>query len=589
MFPRDPSLGLAKSAPAPYADIMISQVVSSRLALIPLLGLTLFFPFLQDAFPFFAHGDGVRELVCVLELAFLASALFERDLCLPEPLSFSKTIRWTLGIWIVWSVAATLLSEHGARALVRQSEWFLHGLTAAVLWAWLRAHPLQIRRIAAAIPIGFLVLSSVIAAELFWDVRAKGGADIPGFENIRHYGYYAVIAIGYLTAVFAGSATTTSKTVGAFLALSASWTLLVWTGSRGATFAAVGALGVLWLLKIDRKWNRCIALAAVAILLGAGLSTLLPRVTPSHGIQRILRHTGLWGEIPTHTTTTNFITNGRTDLWSTVAPQTLEAPWFGHGPDGYLFSGAMGTRSEQPHNVFLQFVFEWGFIGACAMVALLFFVLRRQIWRVRALGRRSEPDDDQAARLGALAALLGLSLQSLVDGTFHHSFSLALGAISLAIVAQPRRDTPVPPPQQMLRAGYCVVTGALACVFVLNTWVMVALSNAALPEPEATRTQIVRAFPSRIESVGEGSSVFYWANYWSKNDPQLAIDWLHFGHLHARQPWRFYQLEGRLLMAQGDREAARKHFEKAIEHSYQDDRRELSQRFLDANNAELGN
>ena len=42
-------------------------------------------------------------------------------------------------------------------------------------------------------------------------------------------------------------------------------------------------------------------------------------------------------------------------------------------------------------------------------------------------------------------------------------------------------------------------------------------------------------------------------------------------------------------MAQGDREAARKHFEKAIEHSYQDDRRELSQRFLDENNADLGN
>ena len=72
----------------------------------------------------------------------------------------------------------------------------------------------------------------------------------------------------------------------------------------------------------------------------------------------------------------------------------------------------------------------------------------------------------------------------------------------------------------MLRVGYCIVTGALACVFALNTWVMIALSNAALPEPGATRTQIVRAFPSRVESVGDGSSVFYWANYWSKKDPE---------------------------------------------------------------------
>ena len=116
----------------------------------------------------------------MLELAFLASALCERDLCLPEPLSFSKAIRWTLAIWIVWSVAATLLSEHGARALVRQSEWFLHGLTAAVLWAWLRAHPLQIRRLAAAIPIGFVVLSSVIAAEILLGRPPRRRSQYPG-------------------------------------------------------------------------------------------------------------------------------------------------------------------------------------------------------------------------------------------------------------------------------------------------------------------------------------------------------------------------------------------------------------------------
>ena len=53
MLPRHAGLGLAKSARAAYADTMMSPVVSSRLALIPLLGLTIFFPFLQGRLPVF--------------------------------------------------------------------------------------------------------------------------------------------------------------------------------------------------------------------------------------------------------------------------------------------------------------------------------------------------------------------------------------------------------------------------------------------------------------------------------------------------------------------------------------------------------
>ena len=562
---------------------MFRQVMSSRLALLPLLGLTTFFPFLRLSSPFFAFGDGARELVCLLELAFLVCALFDRKLRLPDPLDFPKAIRWALGVWIAWSIGATLLSDHGARALVRQSEWFIHALTAGVLWAWLRAHPIHVRLIGAAIPIGFLLVSGVVAARLPWGESPRDGteATILGFENIRHYGYYAVIALAYLAARPAALPLSVRSAALPFAAMTAAWTLLVWSGSRGATAAVAATAALLWISRIDPAWKKCVALVAAALVLGSGLSLLLPRVAPSHGFDRILRHSGIRGEIPKNITTFNFITNGRTVLWSKVAPQTLDHPWFGHGPDGYLYSGAMGTRSEQPHNVFLQFVFEWGMVGAVAMLALLFLVLRQQVWHVRALRRRSEPDDDRVARLGALAALMALCIQSLVDGTLHNAFPLALGAISLAICAQPAPGTPLPPLEGGRRPAYAAAVAVLAGVFILHTWVMVALSDRELPEPGATRTQVVRGFPSRVEAVGDGWSVFYWAADWAKTDPQRAIDWLHFGHHHARQPWRFYQFEGRLLLARGDRQAARWHFEKALAHGYSDEHRAASAALLD--------
>lgn len=558
---------------------MSSRVTSSRLPLVPLFGLTVFFPFLRDASPFFAHGEGARELVFLLELAFLACALADPKLRLPNPFAFERLIRWPLGIWIAWALLATLLSEHSARAWVRQTEWFLHLVTAGVLFAWLRAHPSQIRRVALSIPLGFIVLSFLIVAQLFSGSPPGGQSGIPGFENIRHYGYYAVVAIAYLAAI-----ATTPKAraiILSFAAMAGAWSLLVWSGSRGSTVALVGSSLLLWLWKVDKKWQRSVGLVFVAIVLGTSLSLLLPRAEPSHGIQRILRHSGLWGEFPTHTTTSNFITNGRVDLWSVVVPQAVEHPWLGHGPDGFLHSGARGTWVEQPHNLVLQFLFEWGIVGAVAMLVLIAVVMWRQIQHVRSLGRREVPDAFQASRLGALGALVGLLLQSLVDGTLHHSFPLALAAVSLAICAQPAEGTPLPVAQQATPTAYRLVTALLAFVVLLNTWVMIALSNPQLPEPGAMRTQIVRAFPSRIESLGNGWSVFYWANQWSKTDPQLAIDWLHFGHQHAREPWRFYQLEGRLLLAQENRDAARAHFEKAIELSYNEERRQVSQEFLD--------
>jgi hypothetical protein len=139
----------------------------------------------------------------------------------------------------------------------------------------------------------------------------------------------------------------------------------------------------------------------------------------------------------------------------------------------------------------------------------------------------------------------------------------------------------LPETNLVLRGAYVVVAIGIGFVFALHTLVMLAVSKTELPEPGAARVELVRAFPSRIESVDTGWSVFYWSANWAKTNPPLAIDWLHWGHHYARDPWRFYQLEGRLLLASGNRESARSHFEQAREHAFDREKRSATESALD--------
>jgi len=575
--------GLADSAHGPYAGGMFRQVVSERLSLIPLLGLTLFFPFLSLSSPFFEGGDGARELVAGLELAFVVLALFDHELRLPNPLRFSRVLRWALFIWVLWALAATVFSEHSARALVRQSEWFLHLLTAGVAFAWLRRYPDHIGHLSTAVPTGFLLLGIFLVVGLPEQLAADRSVafQIPGFEEPRHYGYYAVVALAYLTAKPAAPPFSIRVAGTAFVAMAATWVFIFWSGSRGPLVAIATSLVLLLVMRIDPAWKKCIALTLAAALLGAGLSTQLPNPNSAHGVERILRYSVMLDEKPESVPLIDFITNGRARLWSRVAPQALLHPWFGHGPDGYLYSGARGTRTEQPHNLVLQFLFDWGLVGAASMLLVLVLVAVQQIRSVRTLSRRPGPDRDRAARLGALFALLSLAVLSLFDGSLHHPYPLSLAALSFAICAQPPRDSALPEPNRLLRGAYVVVAIGIGFVFALHTLVMLALSKTELPKPGAARVELVRAFPSRLESVDTGWSVFYWSADWAKSNLPLAIDWLHWGHHYARDPWRFYQLEGRLLLASGDREAARSHFEKAREHAFGREKRAATESALD--------
>ena len=96
---------------------------------------------------------------------------------------------------------------------------------------------------------------------------------------------------------------------------------------------------------------------------------------------------------------------------------------FGLGSQGYLFIPGKLRSTAMPHNVFVQFLVEWGVIGTLLFSAAFLYALRQGFIRLRYF------DVTRLPELSAVLVVAALSLHGLTDGTFYHgkaSFYLAL-------------------------------------------------------------------------------------------------------------------------------------------------------------------
>ena len=132
------------------------------------------------------------------------------------------------------------------------------------------------------------------------------------------------------------------------------------------------------------------------------------------------------------------ITTGRTPIYSWVF-ESLEGHWlFGLGPQGFwhMPNRAYGV---QTHNMLLQFLVEWGLLGAAIFMLLL---LRAGASILGTLKNKNEVVS--ASFFSSLAVLVSLSIHGLVSGTFYYSqpsFYLALCfAICLSAVAVTKKN-----------------------------------------------------------------------------------------------------------------------------------------------------
>jgi len=123
-----------------------------------------------------------------------------------------------------------------------------------------------------------------------------------------------------------------------------------------------------------------------------------------------------------------------------------------------------GAKPEMVHNELMQSATDYGLVGAGLLIGLIGTLVLSAILRILFENRSKEPDHRDAWRIGALAALAGILVQSCFSFVFH----LMPGVILLGIcLGQISRSTEQPPCPRTVGNRVLLSLTAIACVFLL--------------------------------------------------------------------------------------------------------------------------
>lgn len=327
-------------------------------------------------------------------------------------LSFREGLRLR---WPPWHISACLVAlvtllwvtalraDHPDASILHTSIWMIHllyGISIANIFIHDR---FDIDGVIEAIMWSFLILLAIFIAFVAMNYREihSWTNDIPAFNNIRWFGYYAAAVTG----LCAGGWLENKKfhSIIAAVALGAA----LWTGSRGALAAVVGGYMVAYMFfPFARDGTRNFLVIVLSAFLLASLATWLAPLG-DNGPQRLIGADG---------------SNGRIALWHKAVEGIAQRPWFGWGEAQYNYI-ILPLNFAQPHNVVLQILFAWGIVGA-SLIAWLASWLARRI-RI-ATNRRNAP---------VLFAALNILALSLIDGSLYHVQSTSLFVFCVAMLA----------------------------------------------------------------------------------------------------------------------------------------------------------
>ncbi|MFQ5571531.1 MAG: O-antigen ligase family protein [Rhodothermales bacterium] len=357
----------------------------------------------------------------------------------------SITIHPSVAGWLflAWLGAATIsvaLAEHQGHALIRQAEWLTHILFAVCLWSFIRRHPLALKVILVAIPLGFFLVGLNL---LFTWMSLSAPRDyhwftsVPLVGHVRHFGYYGLAALLFSASPLLGSGEKGSLSARclALAALSVCWGFLFWSGGRAAIGSGFVGLALLtWFTgKNQRLWTATISIAAAG--LGLGLSAFFrvndPRLGFLSSLARTASDTSSYG--------VNGLTTGRLGIWEAALKSLDGHLWFGLGPDNYRFIPEPLHDGIQPHSLVVQFLTEWGIVGTIPFLILLSIVF----WKAYVHLRREQDTLRNTARITALVLMVSFTLHGLVDGLYYYAFPLLVLFCCFAVALLPTTSSPV--------------------------------------------------------------------------------------------------------------------------------------------------
>ncbi|WP_111495778.1 O-antigen ligase family protein [Marinobacter bohaiensis] len=191
------------------------------------------------------------------------------------------------------------------------------------------------------------------------------------FVNVR-----VLAELQFLTLLLLPAAWLQADSIGwrRFVALTAVlwWALLLLTGTRAALIALPFSLLVLFLTagRDALQWFRVLG----AQFIGGLCVFLVMRVGVAHFLgQPLLGEGGM--------SFARASSSGRLELWWNAWVHFLERPWLGNGPGSFAcFSNQLVAT---PHNLFFQFLSEWGLLVTLLAFALALFIFIKLVQHLR--------------------------------------------------------------------------------------------------------------------------------------------------------------------------------------------------------------
>ena len=308
-----------------------------------------------------------------------------------------------------------------AVALLRTVSWCVHllfGLSVAAIVA--SAARVEVLRLAAALAAGSILYIAVVVAYVASRTQPDAIewiAAMPGYNNVRHMGYYLAATYGLALglAIIRLPISRHHAGLAGAVALAAA-AALCWSGTRGGIAAVVAAVAV-QLVAGRGTWRiPLIALTMATLAGGAVLSQVHSVDDASFGIARFEDKSQ--GGLET-------ASNGRAAIWRDTITAIGVRPLFGHGEGqtSFVVEAALGAYVH-PHNVVLQMLLAWGIAGGGIALALVAWA-----WlRVNAATRRG-PD----ARLPFHLMASTLVAYAFIDGTLFHPQPLMLAALAVGV------------------------------------------------------------------------------------------------------------------------------------------------------------
>lgn len=339
----------------------------------------------------------------------------------------SQATKLLLSLWLVSVCIATAFAEFPSAAVLSLMSWLTHTLFAMSLLFlfrfWRDTHSDAVTILSNAMPIGaacYIVTIAIFVAVVGMSGDFDWISSQPGFPHIRHSGYFLITAMALSTGMVA---TSSGRTKVLHIALlSASFGFAIWIGSRGPLMAYFVMLAAALALFRPMRSAKALAAIVLAIVVGSVLSQSIP--APDHeSFNVIARLLGL------KSGSVEELSSGRTEFWRQTWHAIIAQPFIGHGGSQFRLQVPVAVGNYyHPHNSVLQFAYDWGVIGAAAILSLITLSMIK-------LGKMAVAEGNRL--VSPFLAAFSMSVFSLIDGVFYYNLPIMLFlTCAAAIMAQ---------------------------------------------------------------------------------------------------------------------------------------------------------